>query len=249
MFLKNIYDKLEKEQIQYTWLTYISELESIDVSDKKWKLLFILKVLKIWKALWFKYFVKWKELTIEEFKKIFWWVKSYHWNKTIVAWKLKQIIESFALEFTDDYNYDLVTWILTNTVYIEDFLKNKKMKELKVWEPEKWKKIYNTNYIFKWESWKIYSGKWIMQLRSYKEEEVMDILKWYNWDNEKVKLVKDYIINNKDEISKVFKPFRSAVLWVLAELINAEWESKLTKYVLSKLSKETKETKENLDNK
>lgn len=244
MILKNLYENLQNHQIGYVWINSISKLEWINLDTQEWKFLFILETLRMWKALWFKIFKESnKELSKQELKRLFAWAKSYHSNRPIVTGKLRFIIEWLAYDFKDlDLNYDLVSWILDEKITISNFLKWVKSQ----WQDDSNKDLDQNKIIQKWflfvgKSGKTYSWDNMSNLRIYKEVDLLDIIEWYSWENEILKKVIPYILNNKDELKKEFKQYRLSIISALSILL---WlESKAVNYILPKLeNKETNET-------
>lgn len=242
MNLRELYKSLSLYQSWYNWLYSLQELEKIDLEDSEWRFLFILETLKMWKSLWFKIFKESdKEVSLKEIRKLFTWCKSYKLNITIAWWKLKTIIESLAYEFKDnEVNYELIPWLITKTLSINNFLRWISLKEVDDKDIKK-DKIVASDFLFIWKSWKIYSWTWMVQVRAFNEEKLLDIIEWYKWENETFKKIVPYLLNNREELKEEFKQYRFALLSSLAILL---WlESKAVDYILAKLeNKVTEET-------
>lgn len=247
MILRKLYDNLQDKQSPYLWLNSISNLEKINLDFKDWRFLFILETLKIWKALWFKIFKESnKEISKQEIKNLLAWAKSYHSNKSIASSKLKFIIEWLAYEFKDlNLKFNLTSLILDKKLKINDFLKQ--VEKIEEDSKIEWnnkidkQKNFTKDFIFIGKSGKTYSWIWMQQLRKYKEVDVLDIIEWYSWENETLKKVIPYLLNNKDELKNEFKQYRQVIISALSVLF---WlESKAVNYILAKLeNEETNET-------
>ena len=212
MFLKSIFMELDKSQLWFKWKNTIDQLLSIDLSKKEWRFKFILDVLQYWKSLWFTIFIESNKLFDNVLlKRALIQCKTYSNNPTIVKWKLLTVIQDLSFEFIKDkreYDYSLIQDIINWKADISDFILNE-------WDESE----ANTIYSFQWKSWKVYSGKWRFSLNELKEADLLDIISWYNTDEELINNAKDYLLNTpKKEINKNFKSLRVAALSLVMDL-------------------------------
>lgn len=240
MFLKQLAKEMQSFQMWYQWRTTLYALEKIDISNKEWRMLLILEILKYAKSLNLNVLNDWN--TIPDIKLISSLItecKTYYYNNVIVKWKFTRILQELSFEIIKENNwkfdFSLIKEIWEWKKSISDFLYEAKDKH-----------PWNTLYSFIWESGKVYSGKWTWDLMKLKWDEVLDILKIENTKplTERLQAWMNYYFNeaNKDDIKKRFSNSRVAWLSIINEILNEDIKSKLVDFAVSK-SEETKETK------
>lgn len=216
MFLKNIYDELKNHQIAYKWKITIDNLSKIDISEKEWRMIFIIEVLKMGRSMWIQYFTPVSWITdLKLVKQLITQCKTYYGNTTIVKAKILQIIWMFENELLqdqiNDFDFTMINDIIMWRKKVKDFIETS-LHENK-----------NNIFSFVWKSWTKYNGRGIIELNTLKTEDVMDIIEWYKTNNETIQKALDYLINtDKKEINKEFKSQKAAWLSLINDLIKYE---------------------------
>lgn len=241
MFLKNIFKHTKDLHIPFNGINAIYEIESAPKESQEDRFNIILKIIRMSKSLWVSMYRDGDyELTEKDFKKIINDCKTYKNNKIIVWGKLMQIAQSYSFEFLNriDYDFSLIPLIIKWEKTFKDFI------------GYEIKNTFQQPFSFLWESLKKYSWHGTGDLYKLKTEDLFDIIKWYQWDNERIKSCIPYILNsnNHDILKKQFSNLRIAMISLMTETFR-EWkevedekQSKVINFIL------WWDKKENIDN-
>jgi hypothetical protein len=153
-------------------------------------------------------------------------------NPGIVASRFREAVQYLSAEFireaVEGGDFTAISDIYEGKVKVVQFL-TKKNKVNK-----------NAGFAFKAKSWKVYDGKSMGDLKSLKQDELIDITEWISEDPEFVmdenqKKVLTYITGNKDFIQSEFWNYRNALLAFLNWLKNPEIRYEIIVHVLDEL--------------
>lgn len=153
-------------------------------------------------------------------------------NPGIVTNRFRDAVQYLSAEFIREavewWDFEAVSDVYNKKVKVVQFLTKKN------------KVNTNAGFAFKAKSWKVYDGKSMGDLKSLKQDELVDIIEWISEDPEFVmdenqKKVLAYITANKDFIQSEFWNYRNALLAFLNWLKNPEIRYEIIVHVLNEL--------------
>ncbi|MBP9780148.1 hypothetical protein KBD33_06040 [Candidatus Gracilibacteria bacterium] len=153
-------------------------------------------------------------------------------NPGIVTMRFKEAIKYLSAEFireaVDGGDFEAVSDVYTKKVKVVQFLTKKN------------KVNTNAGFAFKGKSGKVYDGKKMGDIKSLKQDELVDIIEGISGDPEFVmdeiqKKVLTYITANKDFIQSEFGNYRNALLAFLNWLKNPEIRYEIIVHALNEL--------------
>lgn len=236
MFIQQLDAAMEPHRIQFGGKKSMNRLLMMKTSTLDDRFMLLLELLTL-----SGYLSYWKiqdpekldyEFEYNKLYKFFAEASMYVNSPGIVASRFISIIQYLSAEFireaVDGWDFEAVSDVYTKKVKVVQFLTKKN------------KVNTNAGFAFKGKSGKVYDGKKMGDIKSLKQDELVDIIEWISEDPEFImdeiqKKVLTYITANKDFIQSEFWNYRNALLAFLNWLKNPEIRYEIIVHALNEL--------------